>query len=88
MSALTDIDFAAVRDFLVVLRPAWWVLRGYLAAMVLAWMLDDSGQPTGKRKSTDQLNVTYTMPRKIRRLVDVLKIVGLGIRSRWSSDCP
>jgi hypothetical protein len=34
-------------DFLVQLRPAWWVLRGYLAAMVLAWMLDDSGQPIG-----------------------------------------
>jgi hypothetical protein len=34
-------------EFLVQLRPAWWVLRGYLAAMVLAWMLDDSGQPIG-----------------------------------------
>ena len=41
--------FGATRasDFLVQLRPAWWVLRGYLAAMVLAWMLDDSGQPIG-----------------------------------------
>lgn len=38
---------ARVSDFLVLLRPAWWVLRGYLAAMVLAWMLDDSGQPIG-----------------------------------------
>jgi len=34
-------------DFLVLLRPAWWVLRGYLAAMVAAWLLDDSGQPIG-----------------------------------------
>ncbi len=41
--------FGAARasEFLVLLRPAWWVLRGYLAAMVLAWMLDDSGQPIG-----------------------------------------
>jgi hypothetical protein len=34
-------------DFLVLLRPAWWVLRGYLVAMVIAWALDDSGQPQG-----------------------------------------
>jgi hypothetical protein len=38
---------AKASDFLVQLRPAWWVLRGYLLAMVLAWMLDDSGQPIG-----------------------------------------
>jgi hypothetical protein len=38
---------AKASEFLVLLRPAWWVLRGYLAAMVLAWMLDDSGQPIG-----------------------------------------
>ena len=38
---------AHVSEFLVQLRPAWWVLRGYLAAMVLAWLLDDSGQPIG-----------------------------------------
>jgi hypothetical protein len=34
-------------DFIKLLRPAWWVLRGYLAAMVLARLLDDSGQPMG-----------------------------------------
>jgi hypothetical protein len=34
-------------EFLVLLRPAWWVLRGYLAAMLLAFALDDSGQPMG-----------------------------------------
>ena len=41
--------FGAARasEFLVLLRPAWWVLRGYLLAMVLAWLLDDSGQPIG-----------------------------------------
>jgi hypothetical protein len=36
-----------VSEFLLLLRPAWWVLRGYLVAMVLAWLLDDSGQPLG-----------------------------------------
>jgi hypothetical protein len=38
---------AKASEFLVLLRPAWWVLRGYLAAMVVAWLLDDSGQPIG-----------------------------------------
>jgi hypothetical protein len=41
------LGYPKVSEFLVLLRPAWWVLRGYLAAMVLAWMLDDSGQPIG-----------------------------------------
>jgi hypothetical protein len=39
--------YARASEFLVLLRPAWWVLRGYLAAMVVAWALDDSGQPQG-----------------------------------------
>jgi hypothetical protein len=39
--------YARASEFLVLLRPAWWVLRGYLAAMVVAWALDDSGQPMG-----------------------------------------
>jgi hypothetical protein len=41
------LGYPRVSDFLRLLRPAWWVLRGYLAAMVLAWILDDSGQPIG-----------------------------------------
>ncbi|RZU52113.1 putative membrane protein [Krasilnikovia cinnamomea] len=41
--------FGAARasEFLAMLRPAWWVLRGYLVAMVLAGILDDSGQSIG-----------------------------------------
>ena len=57
-AALRHLDAADVRlgpllgharasEFLGLLRPAWWVLRGYLAAMVLAYLLDDSGQPIG-----------------------------------------
>ena len=34
-------------EFLILLRPGWWVFRGYLVAMVVAWALDDSGQPMG-----------------------------------------
>jgi HAAS domain-containing protein len=37
------IGYPKVSDFLLLLRPAWWVLRGYLAAMVLAfWLNADS----------------------------------------------
>ncbi len=38
---------ARASDFLTLLRPAWWVLRGYLAAMVVAAVLDNTGQPIG-----------------------------------------
>ncbi|MEV4638108.1 hypothetical protein AB0J80_12235 [Actinoplanes sp. NPDC049548] len=41
------IGYDNVSDFLKLLRPAWWILRGYLAAMVVAAMLDESGQPIG-----------------------------------------
>jgi hypothetical protein len=41
------LGYARVSEFLVLLRPAWWVLRGYLVAMVVAALLDDSGQPQG-----------------------------------------
>jgi hypothetical protein len=30
------IGYPKASDFLVLLRPAWWVLRGYLAAMAVA----------------------------------------------------
>src|SRR6185436_14630510 len=33
------IGYAKASDFLVLLRPAWWVLRGYLVAMALADLL-------------------------------------------------
>jgi hypothetical protein len=35
--------YARASDFLALLRPAWWVLRGYLIAMVVAAGLDSSG---------------------------------------------
>ena len=41
------IGYAKVSDFLVLLRPAWWVLRGYLAAMVLAFILTDDSSEIG-----------------------------------------
>ena len=49
IDARTGPLFGAARasEFLLLLRPAWWVLRGYLAAMVVAWVLDSSAQPMG-----------------------------------------
>ena len=41
------IGYERASEFFILLRPAWWVLRGYLAAMVVARALDDSGQPIG-----------------------------------------
>jgi len=41
------IGYAKVSDFLVLLRPAWWVLRGYLAAMALAFLLNDDSAGMG-----------------------------------------
>jgi hypothetical protein len=41
------LGYERASEFVLLLRPAWWVLRGYLLAMVVAWMLDDSGQPMG-----------------------------------------
>jgi hypothetical protein len=41
------IGYPKVSDFLVLLRPAWWVLRGYLAAMVLAFILNDDSADMG-----------------------------------------
>ena len=36
------IGYEKASDFLILLRPAWWVLRGYLAAMAIVWLFDDS----------------------------------------------
>ncbi|MGX6602690.1 HAAS signaling domain-containing protein [Micromonosporaceae bacterium Da 78-11] len=41
------IGYAKASEFLALLRPAWWVLRGYLAAMVLAFMLNDDSSNMG-----------------------------------------
>jgi hypothetical protein len=41
------LGYPKASEFLVLLRPAWWVLRGYLLAMALAWLLSGSGQSVG-----------------------------------------
>jgi hypothetical protein len=41
------IGYEKASDFLVLLRPGWWVLRGYLAAMVISYLFDDSRSSMG-----------------------------------------
>ena len=41
------LGYPKATDFLVLLRPAWWVLRGYLFAMVVAHLLDNGSEPIG-----------------------------------------
>ena len=41
------LGYARASEFLALLRPAWWVLRGYLAAMALAYLLDDNSGSLG-----------------------------------------
>jgi hypothetical protein len=41
------LGYPRASEFLTLLRPAWWVLRGYLAAMAVAFMLHDHSAPLG-----------------------------------------
>ncbi|MFC7531455.1 DUF1700 domain-containing protein [Actinoplanes sp. GCM10030250] len=41
------LGYGKASDFLVLLRPAWWVLRGYLAAMAFAYFFGDRSGPLG-----------------------------------------
>lgn len=41
------IGYEKASDFLILLRPAWWVLRGYLAAMALAYLIEGNRNTIG-----------------------------------------
>jgi hypothetical protein len=41
------LGYARASEFLTLLRPAWWILRGYLAAMAIAFMVHDHSTPLG-----------------------------------------
>ncbi|WP_067496234.1 hypothetical protein, partial [Actinoplanes sp. TFC3] len=41
------LGYERLSDFGRLLRPAWWVVRGYLLAMVVAALLDNGGQSIG-----------------------------------------
>ncbi|MEV6299438.1 hypothetical protein AB0M02_08540 [Actinoplanes sp. NPDC051861] len=41
------LGYAKASEFLALLRPGWWVLRGYLAAMAFAILVDGNAGPLG-----------------------------------------
>ncbi|GIE95950.1 HAAS signaling domain-containing protein [Paractinoplanes rishiriensis] len=41
------IGYAKTSDFLLLLRPAWWVARGYLVAMLIAYMVEGNSREIG-----------------------------------------
>ncbi|MEU4693373.1 hypothetical protein [Actinoplanes sp. NPDC023714] len=41
------LGYGKASEFLALLRPAWWVLRGYLAAMAFTYVFDDNSAPIG-----------------------------------------
>jgi len=41
------IGYATLSEFATLLRPAWWVLRGYLAAWIIGEVLTGGGEPQG-----------------------------------------
>jgi hypothetical protein len=71
-------------EFLALLRPAWWVLRGYVAAMAVAFMLHDHSRPLGllPRVGGDALAAVLLLS------LGVLGSIWLGRRGRatgrWS----
>ena len=45
------IGYAKASEFLILLRPAWWVLRGYLVAMAIDYLFDGRRQRAPARGS-------------------------------------
>ena len=66
------LGYARASEFLVLLRPAWWVLRGYLAAMAFAYVFYNAGAPLG------------LLPRiEDNELLAVLLLAGAVLGSVW-----
>jgi len=75
---------ARASEFLVLLRPGWWVVRGYLAAMVVAWLLDGSAQPLGVLPRIGGSDVVAL----VLLAAGILASIWLGRRSRGVTNGP
>ena len=86
IDARTGPLFGAARasEFLLLLRPAWWVLRGYLAAMVVAWVLDSSAQPMGVLPRIGGSDLVAL----VLLAGGILASIWLGRRSRQTTNGP
>ncbi|MEU8656711.1 HAAS signaling domain-containing protein [Actinoplanes philippinensis] len=78
------LGYARASEFLALLRPAWWVLRGYLAAMAVAFMLNDHGTPLGllPRPGGDDLAAILLLG------LGILGSIWLGRRGRPAAPWP
>jgi hypothetical protein len=67
--------FAAVRDFLVVLRPAWWVLRAWIAVAALRLFF-----------TAGETGIVGSFPALVLLVLAVVGSVMLGLRSPLPSQ--
>ncbi|MEV4276976.1 HAAS signaling domain-containing protein [Actinoplanes xinjiangensis] len=78
------LGYARASEFLALLRPAWWVLRGYLAAMAVAFMLHDHDTPLGllPRAGDDDLAAILLLS------LGILGSIWLGRRAQPAGSWP
>ncbi|MFC4070823.1 HAAS signaling domain-containing protein [Actinoplanes subglobosus] len=78
------LGYARASEFLALLRPAWWVLRGYLAAMAVAFLLHDHSTPLGllPRAGGDDLAAILLLA------LGILGSIWVGRRARPTARWP
>ncbi|GIE28812.1 hypothetical protein Ait01nite_018570 [Actinoplanes italicus] len=78
------LGYPRASEFLTLLRPAWWVLRGYLAAMAVAFMLHDHSSPLGllPRAGGDDFTAVFLLT------LGILGSIWLGRRGQPAARWP
>jgi hypothetical protein len=78
------LGYPRASEFLTLLRPAWWVLRGYLAAMAVAFMLHDHSVPLGllPRAGGDDFTAVFLLT------LGILGSIWLGRRGQLAARWP
>ncbi|MEU4624156.1 hypothetical protein AB0G04_29790 [Actinoplanes sp. NPDC023801] len=78
------LGYSRASEFLTLLRPAWWVLRGYLAAMAVAFMLHDHDTPLGllPRAGGDDFTAMFLLT------LGILGSIWLGRQGRPAARWP
>lgn len=78
------LGYSRASEFLTLLSPAWWVLRGYLAAMAIAVVLHDHSSPLGllPRVGGDDFMGVFLL------VLGVLGSIWLGRRGRPVARVP
>jgi hypothetical protein len=78
------LGYGRASEFLTLLRPAWWVLRGYLAAMAVAFLLHDHSAPLGllPRAGGDDFTAVFLLT------LGILGSIWLGRRGQPAARWP